>query len=163
MADVLHKVKGAGFKKLQSLTYDSFTRHYGKLYLLVSQSYPTLGHSMDCTVCEAPLSMEFPKQEYWSGLLFVSPGSSWPRDQTRVSGIAGRFFSMSATVDDSFTWNYGKTTGKIIHISGFQPLVIGGGVNDEGSWIFRVMKLSYILLIIGGTWLCTFIKFKLYT
>ena len=73
MADVLHKVKGAGFKKLQSLTYDSFTRHYGKLYLLVSQSYPTLGHSMDCTVCEAPLSMEFPKQEYWSGLLFVSP------------------------------------------------------------------------------------------
>ena len=73
MADVLHKVKGAGFKKLQSLTYDSFTRHYGKLYLLVSQSYPTLGHSMDCTVCEAPLSMEFPKQEYWSRLLFVSP------------------------------------------------------------------------------------------
>ena len=98
----------------------------------------------------------------WVAIRF-SRGSSWPRDQTRVSGIAGRFFSMSATVDDSFTWNYGKTTGKIIHISGFQPLVIGGGVNDEGSWIFRVMKLSYILLIIGGTWLCTFIKFKLYT
>ena len=24
--------------------------------------------------CQAPLSMEFPRQEYWSGLLFYSPG-----------------------------------------------------------------------------------------
>ena len=24
--------------------------------------------------CQAPLSMEFPKQEYWSGLLCPSPG-----------------------------------------------------------------------------------------
>ena len=24
--------------------------------------------------CQAPLSMEFPKQEYWSGLPFPSPG-----------------------------------------------------------------------------------------
>ena len=24
--------------------------------------------------CQAPLSMEFPGQEYWSGLLFPSPG-----------------------------------------------------------------------------------------
>ena len=24
--------------------------------------------------CQAPLSMEFPRQEYWSGLPFLSPG-----------------------------------------------------------------------------------------
>ena len=24
--------------------------------------------------CQAPLSMGFPRQEYWSGLLFLSPG-----------------------------------------------------------------------------------------
>ena len=24
--------------------------------------------------CEAPLSMKFPREEYWSGLLFPSPG-----------------------------------------------------------------------------------------
>ena len=24
--------------------------------------------------CQAPLSMEFPRQEYWNGLLFPSPG-----------------------------------------------------------------------------------------
>ena len=35
---------------------------------------------------QAPLSMGFPRQEYWSGLPFPSPrGSSWPRDQTRIS------------------------------------------------------------------------------
>ena len=42
--------------------------------------------------------MGFPKQEYWSVL--PSPfarGSSWPRDWTQVSCIAGRFFSISAT------------------------------------------------------------------
>ena len=32
---------------------------------------------------QAPLSMGFPRQEYWSGLPLPNPGgSSWPRDQT---------------------------------------------------------------------------------
>ena len=49
--------------------------------------------------CQAPLSMEFSSKEYWSGLPFPSPGggSSWPRDQTHVSCIAGRFFTIWAT------------------------------------------------------------------
>ena len=34
--------------------------------VLATQSCPTL--------CEAPLSREFSKQEYWSGFLFPSPG-----------------------------------------------------------------------------------------
>ena len=37
--------------------------------------------------------MEFPRQEYWSGLPFFSRGSSWPRDQTHISCIAGRFLT----------------------------------------------------------------------
>ena len=38
----------------------------------VTQSCPTLCHS--CTVaCQAPLSMEFSRQEYWNGLLFPTP------------------------------------------------------------------------------------------
>ena len=46
---------------------------------------------------QAPLSMGFPRQEYWSELPFPSPGgSSWPRDQTWVSCssciISGFFF-----------------------------------------------------------------------
>ena len=44
--------------------------------------------------CQAPLSMGFSRQEYWSGLPFPSPGgSSQFRDWTRVSCIAGRFFT----------------------------------------------------------------------
>ena len=43
---------------------------------------------------QAPLSMGFPKQEYWSGLPFPSSGGSFqPRDQTQVSCIAGGFFT----------------------------------------------------------------------
>ena len=38
----------------------------------------------------------FSRQEYWSGLK-ISRGSSQPRDQTPVSHIAGRFFTIWAT------------------------------------------------------------------
>ena len=45
---------------------------------------------------QAPPSMEFSRQEYWSGLPFPSPGeSSWPGDQIRVSRIAGRHYHLS--------------------------------------------------------------------
>ena len=43
---------------------------------------------------QAPLSMEFSRQEYWSGLPFPPPEeSSQHRSQTHVSCIAGRFFA----------------------------------------------------------------------
>ena len=74
---------------------------------------------MNCISCQAPLSMGFSKQEYWSGLPFPSLGeSSWPRDQTQVSSIAGRFcttwasreaqsvsqFSRSSKADSATPW-----------------------------------------------------------
>ena len=44
------------------------------------------------TVCQAPLSMRPPRQEYCCGLPFPSAGDlSRPRDQTCVSCIAGQF------------------------------------------------------------------------
>ena len=44
---------------------------------------------------QAPLSTEFSRQEYWSGLPCpFSRGSLWPRDQTWVSYIAGGFFTI---------------------------------------------------------------------
>ena len=39
----------------------------------VAQSCLTLCNSMDCTAFQAPPSMEFSRQEYWSGLPFPSP------------------------------------------------------------------------------------------
>ena len=35
---------------------------------------PTLCDPMDCVVHQAPLSMEFSRQGYWSGLSFPTPG-----------------------------------------------------------------------------------------
>ena len=40
---------------------------------LVAKSCPTLCDPWTIT-CQAPLSMGFPRQEYWNGLLFPSPG-----------------------------------------------------------------------------------------
>ena len=41
--------------------------------------------------CQAPLSMEFSRQEYWVAISF-SKESSQPRDQTHIFCIAGGFF-----------------------------------------------------------------------
>ena len=41
---------------------------------LLAQSCLTLCNPMDCTACQASLSMEFSRQEYWSVLPFPSPG-----------------------------------------------------------------------------------------
>ena len=50
---------------------------------------------------QAPLSMGFPRQEYWSELPFPSPntkGSSQPRDRTCISCIADGFFTTESPV-----------------------------------------------------------------
>ena len=44
------------------------------LNCLAAKSCPTLCHPMDCIACQALLSMGFPRQKYWSGLLFPFPG-----------------------------------------------------------------------------------------
>ena len=41
----------------------------------VVQSCLTLCDPMDSSLHQAPLSMEFSRQEYWSGLPFPSPGN----------------------------------------------------------------------------------------
>ena len=89
--------------------------HYRQiLYHLSHQGRPTIGYlprnfwvSINCSVIwlfatpwtaahQAPLSMEFSRQDYWSGSPFSFP-SYRSRDQTRVSCILGRFFAIWAT------------------------------------------------------------------
>ena len=46
---------------------------------------------------QAPPPMGFSRQEYWSGLLFPSPGylpGDRPRDWTQVSRVVGRCFNL---------------------------------------------------------------------
>ena len=54
----------------------------------VAQSCPTLCDPMDCVAHQPPLSMEFSRQEYWSGLPFISRVSSWPRGQMCFSCVS---------------------------------------------------------------------------
>ena len=71
--------------------------------LSVSNSFVTLL----AAACQAPLSMGFPRQEYWKWVAISSSGvCSWPRDRTLISCIerqilslvlAGWFFTTSAT------------------------------------------------------------------
>ena len=61
----------------------------------VAQSCPALCNPMDCS---PPGSMEFSRQEYWSGLPFPSPGDP-PGSGIRpaslaVAALAGRFFTI---------------------------------------------------------------------
>jgi len=49
---------------------------------------------MDCIACQAPLSMEFPRQEYWSGLPFSSSGDLPNLGMEPVSPVlVGGFFT----------------------------------------------------------------------
>ena len=60
---------------------------------LVAQSCPTVCNPWS-VIHQAPLSMGFPSQEYWSGLLFPSPGHL-PDPGIEPASLAGtgRFFT----------------------------------------------------------------------
>ena len=59
----------------------------------VTQSCPTLSDLMDCNH-QAPLSMGFSEQEYWSGLPFPPPGDlPHPGIKPTSPALRGRFFT----------------------------------------------------------------------
>ena len=68
-------------------------RAWGAMVYRVTKSQIQLKQLSTQTVaCQAPLSMGFPRQEYWSGLPFPSlGGSSQFRDETQVAYLAGKF------------------------------------------------------------------------
>ena len=77
------------------------------LVVLADQSCLTLCHPMDCSPLGSYV-MEFSRQEYWCGLSSVSRGSSWSRDWTQVSHIAGRFVTIWTTREACDPWRGGQ-------------------------------------------------------
>ena len=74
----------------------------------LAQLCPTLDTSWT-VVSQAPLSMRFPRQEYWSGLPFPSPGDLPDLGIEPVAPtMAGRFFTTWAT------WDQGSNPGVCI-------------------------------------------------
>ena len=62
---------------------------------LVAKSCLTFCDPVDWTVArQTPLSMRFPRQEYWNGLPFHSPGDlPDPGIELKFPASAGRFFT----------------------------------------------------------------------
>ena len=50
-------------------------------------------HSVGCTAHQAPPSMGFPRQEYWSALPFLSPGDLPDPGIKLTSAMADGFFT----------------------------------------------------------------------
>ena len=67
--------------------------------MLVAQSCLTLCNPMDLAL-QAPLSMGFSRQEYWSGCPFPLPGdlpdSGMERASLTSCALGGRFFTICA-------------------------------------------------------------------
>ena len=66
---------------------------------------------------QASLSMGFPRQEYWSGLPFPSPGDlPDPGIKSMSPALAGRFFTTEPPgKPHSINWLSGNKLGKISH------------------------------------------------
>ena len=89
--------------------------------------------------CQVLLSMEFSRQEYWWVAISFSKGSSWPRDQTWVSRIAGRFFTIWATRD-----TYQHIIQKIKYLCVFSPTLLGTSLcGAEGSLSIFLLDLAF--------------------
>ena len=67
--------------------------------------------------CQHPVSMKFSRQEYWSGAISYSKGSSWPRNWIWVFCIARRFFTFLPTL------NYLTLSNRLLSFYSFFTLV----------------------------------------
>lgn len=70
----------------------------------------TLCNPVDRSLQRLPLSMEFFKWEVWSGLPFLPPGSSRPRDQAQVSYVSQADSLPSESPEKRITAMYHKLT-----------------------------------------------------
>ena len=81
-----------------------FDSDYKKaLCVCLSRSVVSLSHPMDCSPLDSSVHGILQARILeWVAVPF-STGSSWPRDQTRVSCIAGTFFTIGAIREAHFT------------------------------------------------------------
>ena len=87
--------KGLGDLPHPSGTLTPHSREKKLSHESVSRSVVSSSETPWTVAHQAPLSMEFSRQEYCNGLPFPSPGDfSQPSDQTHVSCIAGRLLTI---------------------------------------------------------------------
>ena len=109
------KARGNGCKSCCSLDYNKVIRLWPRslvssvsigeritpicmcVYVLVIQWYPTLCNPMDCRLPGSSVHEILQARILEWVIISSSRGSSWPRDQTLVSCIVGRFFTIQTT------------------------------------------------------------------
>ena len=98
----------------------------------VDQSCPTLCGPMDCT-CQAPPSMGFSRQDYWSGLPFPSPGDL-PNPGIKPGSPALQADSLPSEPQGGFTirgqqrsnfWKFGSLLRGSVGVGGVEGLGFG--------------------------------------
>ena len=82
----------------------------------VAQSCPTLCNPMDCSPPGSSVHGIFQAWILKWVAISLSRGSSWPRDETRVSCIVGRRFTIQATKEALSSINYTKYQPRMVCI-----------------------------------------------
>ena len=95
--------KWSEWKRERQISYD-----IAYMWVIVAQSCLTLWDRMDCNL-SGSCSWDSPGKNTGVGCHFLLQRSSWPRDRTQVSYIAGRFFTIWATREAfAYMWNLKK-------------------------------------------------------
>ena len=111
---------------------------------LVAQSYPTLGDLVDCSPCQAPLSMGILQARILEWVVMPSSrGSSQPRARTGVSCIAGGFFTSWATREAHRNGVRGKFVQILIRIN-LLRLHSVTSVEGKVSWVVLLWELKKV-------------------
>ena len=87
---------------------------------------------------QAPLSMGYPRQEYWSGLPFPSPGDLLYPGVFCLSCLAGGFFS-TAPPGKPIKYLYMPISLQYFPLA-LSCLLVTGLVYDTSSWYFRLLN-----------------------
>ena len=107
-----------------------------KKKVIVTQSCPTLCEPIDCSL---PLSIEFSRQEYWSGLPFPSPGD------LPDPGIETRSPALQA---DSLPFGFSDSSvGKESACDTGDPSLIPGSGRSTGEGIGYPLQYSWASLV----------------
>ena len=132
----LHKISLQNYNTL-AFALENVIQSNTHLVVVQSLSHVWLFATPWTVAHQAPLSMGFSRQEYWSGLPCPSPadGSSWPRDQTLISCI-GRWVLYCWATREPHLFFRNFYDSQVFKITSLQLL------RQEGESVKKRTKLS---------------------
>ena len=136
----------AGLQRLDR--HETSPSKYGRQRLRLETPYvcacvcvelcPTLCDSMDCS----PPSMEFPRQEYWSGFPFPSPGDlPNPGSEFVSPALTGRFFTTGTTWE---AWRIPSFSTNRCHVRHLKSMEEINTMVAESVWVTYMETEHYL-------------------